>query len=99
MITCAFQGHPQRVAICQGKAKSFFRTAKGILWPLCQACSDQHKKQVLDLAQKEGGPIQVDHLKGALFDIPLDDYVTLTAWNLQDPRLIQEVIQKVDAAT
>ena len=94
MIPCAFDGHAQRASICRGEATSFFRTAKGMLWPLCQACSDQHKKLVLDLAKD--GPVKVEHLIGATFDIPLDDPETLLAWRAQDPEKVQSVIRSVD---
>jgi len=95
-VYCAFKGHIQRANICQGEAKSFFRTAKGVLWPLCQACADKHKQLVLG-ATKEGN-IRLENLAGAVFDIPLDDTESLTAYQAQDPDKIRRIIQTVDDA-
>lgn len=94
MIPCAFDGHAQRSAICQGEAKSFFRTAKGTLWPLCDACAAQHKKLVLDIAKS--GSIKVEALAEAVFDISLEDPDALAAYQAQDPEETTDIIRTVD---
>ncbi len=96
MIRCAFDGHVQRSNICQGEATSFFRTSKGTLWPLCKACSDRHRKLVLQVAQQGG--IDAKNAAGATFDIPLDDPEASEAFLSQDPDKIEKVIEAVDAA-
>lgn len=94
MIDCAFRGHSCRADICQGTAVSFFRTAKGTLWPLCQACSDKHKDISVSLVKD--GKLAVIPIAEATFDIPLDDPEALAAWKAQDPRRILDTIQAVD---
>jgi len=94
-IDCAFHGHVQRANTCEGQAASFFRTAKGTLWPLCPSCAERHKQLILDLAKKQKLP--VGSLAGAVFDLPLDDDEILAAWKAQDPQRIEGVINQVDA--
>jgi hypothetical protein len=94
MINCAFHGHVQRANTCEGAAQSFFRTAKGTLWPLCGACAQRHKELVLKVAQSGG--IDAENAAGAVFDISLDDPDTLAGWEAQDPEMIQRVIRAVD---
>lgn len=93
-IRCAFEGHKCRAAICQGRATSFFRTAKGTIWPLCTACSDRHKTVSTSLAQN--GRLEVDMVVRAQFDIPINNEVTRQAYASQDPERIRHVIEIVD---
>jgi len=95
-IYCAFNGHIQRASICQGEAKSFFRTAKGTLWPLCEACADKHKQLVLNVAKD--GTIRPENLAEAVFDIPLDDADALASYQAQDPDKLRRIIQAIDDA-
>jgi len=94
-IDCAFKGHVQRAATCEMEAKSFFKTAKGTLWPLCPSCAERHKKLILDLTRKQKLP--VGSVAGAVFDLPLDDPDLLAAFKAQDPQRIESVIGQVDA--
>lgn len=94
MIHCAFHGHIQRASICQGEARNFFVTAKGTVWPLCEACAQRHKELVLRVA-KNGG-LDAENAAKAVFDIPLDDPEALSVWKAQDPEKIQRVIRMVD---
>lgn len=91
MIRCVFEGHAHRRDICQGEAQSFFRTAKGTLWPLCQPCAERHKEMILQIATD--GTLNVET---AVFDIPIDDPDAVQAWKEQGPEKIQKVIQAVD---
>lgn len=93
-IDCAFDGHLYRADICQGKAESFFRTARGTVWPLCPACSAQHKKTMVTLVEHHA--IDTNMACGATFDIPLDDRETLASFQRQDPRIIEAVIEQAD---
>jgi len=95
-IPCAFEGCIHRVDICEGTATSFFKTAKGTIWPLCRACTDQHKKMAAKLVAND--QIEVLTAVGASFDIPLDDADTLAAFRAQDPQRIQRVLDAADAA-
>jgi hypothetical protein len=94
MIDCAFRGHSCRADICQGTATSFFRTAKGTLWPLCPACSDRHKD--ISVSMVKDRKLAVVPIAEATFDIPLDDPEALAAWRVQDPRRVSDMIQAVD---
>lgn len=94
MIDCVFRGHACRANICQGTATSFFRTAKGTLWPLCPACSDRHKEISVSLVKDR--KLAVAPIAEATFDIPLDDPDALATWRAQDPRRILDTIQAVD---
>jgi len=95
IIDCAFHGHAQRADICEGQATSFFRTAKGTLWPLCPPCAERHKQLILDLTRRQ--KIPVGSVAGAVFDIPLDDAEVLAAFQAQDPKRVEAVIGQVDA--
>lgn len=95
-IPCAFDGNIHRIDICQGVAVVFFKTAKGTVWPLCQACSDRHKEMMVQLV--EDRRIEVPTAVGAMFDIPLTDEETLETWKQQDPQRVQRVIDLADAA-
>jgi hypothetical protein len=94
MILCAFDGHIQRAKICQGEATSFFRTAKGTLWPLCTACAEQHKKVILAIAHG----VDPNKLIGATFDIPIDDPEAVKMFKDQDPEIIRRIIRRVDTS-
>lgn len=94
-LPCAFDGHAHRADICEGVAVVFFTTAKGTIWPLCQACSNRHKKVCAEMAQTGRIP-QTDYTQ-ARFDIPLEDPETLQAFASQDPRRISKILGKVDA--
>ena len=96
MIDCAFKTHRCRANICLGVASSFFRTAKGTIWPLCSACLDRHKSISVNLLRD--GQLAIAPFVEATFDIPLDDPETLAAWRVQDPERILDVIRKVDAS-
>ncbi len=95
MIDCAFKGHGQRATICEEQATSFFRTAKGTLWPLCRPCAERHKQLSLDLAKS--GRLAIGSVAGAIFDLPLDDAEVLATWEAQDPQRIEAIIGQVDA--
>jgi len=95
MLICAFHGHSQRSRICQGKASSFFRTAKGTLWPPWSACADQHKKLILRVAQYSG--VDVNKIIEASFDIPLTDPEALRAYLVQGSEVLRGIIHQVDA--
>lgn len=93
-IDCVFSGHVCRRGLCEGAAQSFFRSAKGTVWPLCSACAEQHKRVSVRLAKK--GKLAVMPLAGAMFDIPLDDLETLATWRDQDPETVSSIVQAVD---
>lgn len=95
MIDCAFKGHVQRANICEEQATTFFRTAKGTLWPLCRPCAERHKQLSLNLAKS--GKLAVGSVAGAIFDLPLEDPGVLATWEAQDPQRIEAIIGQVDA--
>jgi len=96
-IECVFSGHSLREGLCDGKATSFFRSAKGTVWALCTSCADQHKRVSIGLAKQ--GRLAIKPLAGATFDIPLDDPETLAIWESQGPETVQGIIQAVDYVT
>jgi len=93
-IRCSFEGHACRKAICQGEAASFFRTAKGTVWPLCEACGQRHK--TVGMAMVQTGRVEASMVVEAKFDIPLEDEGTRKAFEDQDPGRISHVIGIVD---
>ena len=93
-IPCAFNGHVCRRSVCKGKATSFFRTAKGTLWPLCDACNDRHKIVGAGMV-KRGHPVTAKVIK-ASFDIPIDNEAVRTEFEAQDPEVITSVVRAAD---
>lgn len=93
-IRCAFEGHRCRATICKGRAASFFRTAQGTVWPLCEACAERHKS--VGMAMVQGGRLEVDKIVRAQFDIPIDDEAARHSFAVQDPERIRQVIDIVD---
>lgn len=85
-LACAFYGHGKRADICQKEATSFFRTAKGTMWPMCPACSDRHKMVGTKIIGR--GLISTDMMTEATFDIPINDE-SIAAFRAQDPERIR----------
>jgi len=74
---------------CLGRATGFLRTAKGTIWPLCEACSEHHKTITVQSISK--GHLPANSLVDAEFDIPLDDPETLVAYKQQGQSTIREI--------
>lgn len=91
--TCAFFGHGHRAGICQEAATSFFRTAKGTLWPLCPACCDRHKTVSVQMLRQ--GRLPTATVTRATFDIPIDAE-SLATFRAQDPSRIQTTLAQAD---
>lgn len=93
-LACALFGHVHRADICQKAATSFFKTAKGTLWPLCPACCERHKTVGTQMFKK--GRLPTTTLTQATFDIPIDDAESLAAFRAQDPSRIQGSLDRID---
>jgi len=92
-LVCAFFGHGPRADICQETATSFFRTAKGTLWPLCPACCERHK--TVSIQMIEQGRLPATTVTRATFDIPIDAE-SLAAFRAQDPSRIQTTLDQAN---
>ena len=89
-MRCVWSGHPMWES-CSGDATSFLRTAKGTLWPFCDACTEHHKVRSMR-SYAEGGLATATMVK-AQFDISINDPEALAAFAAQDPSKIGEVVE------
>lgn len=95
-IDCIFKKHSCREA-CEGDATTFFQSARGTVWPLCDACAEQHKTVSVRLAKQ--GRLAALPVAGATYDIPLDNPEILRIWNAQDPKKVLGIVAAVDKVT
>jgi hypothetical protein len=93
-LRCAFDGHIHRADICQGRATSFLRTPRGVIWPFCTPCADRQKKLVSEMV---GTRIAAHHVIATTFDIPITDETAQEQFRTQNPEKIRAVLARADA--